>query len=117
MPRATVPKHGPGCRPLAGTRSIRFPGEPQYVCTARCPRRDALAREYDTACVGAASRFGPVVVIRVERPTPEAAAAAAAGVEPGCQPGYGRLQGVLVPEIAGRPPVPASPGDEHARRD
>jgi hypothetical protein len=62
MPRVTVPKHGPGCRPLAGTRS------PLVLVTLKDEGADGHGR------------FGPVVVIRVERPTPEVAASAAAGV-------------------------------------
>lgn len=88
---ASIPAHGPGCRPLPGTSSARFHGEPRYVCTANCPRRSALAREYDAARSGAqplvlvafkdeGERVGPVVLIRIERPSREAADAAAAGV-------------------------------------
>jgi hypothetical protein len=40
-----LPAHGPGCRPLTGLRSARFPDEPRYICAANCPRRQALARE------------------------------------------------------------------------
>ncbi len=40
-----LPAHGPGCRPLTGLRSGRFPDEPRYICAASCPRRQALARE------------------------------------------------------------------------
>jgi hypothetical protein len=88
---ASIPAHGPGCRPLPGTISARFHGEPRYVCTANCPRRNALAREYDAARPAAqplvlvafkdeGARVGSVVVIRIERPSPEVADAAAAGV-------------------------------------
>lgn len=45
----SIPAQGPGCRPLAGASSARFQSEPRYVCTANCPRRNALAREYDAA--------------------------------------------------------------------
>lgn len=37
-----VPDHGPGCQPIEGTHSRRFPGEPQYVCVTGCPRRRYL---------------------------------------------------------------------------
>jgi hypothetical protein len=49
-----LPDHGPGCRPLSGLCSARFPDEPRYVCTPNCPRRNALAREYDAAARSAA---------------------------------------------------------------
>jgi hypothetical protein len=42
-----LPGHGPGCRPLTGLRSARFPEERRYICTPNCPRREALAREAD----------------------------------------------------------------------
>lgn len=88
---ATFPAHGPGCRPLAGTSSARFQSEPRYVCTANCPRRNALAREYDAARLAPqplvlvtfkdeGARVGPVVLIRIERPSRGIADAAAAGV-------------------------------------
>jgi hypothetical protein len=89
---ALIPAHGPGCRPLPGTSSARFHGEPKYVCTANCPRRGALAREYDSAHSDGAQplvavafkdegeRVGPVVLIRIEHPSREATDAAAAGV-------------------------------------
>jgi len=88
---ASIPAHGPGCRPLAGTSSARFPDEPRYVCTPNCPRRQALAREYDATHAmrqplvlvtfkDEGQREGPVVVIRIERPSHEVADAAAAGV-------------------------------------
>jgi hypothetical protein len=38
-----LPPHGPGCKPVAGLRSSRFPDEPRYVCAANCPRKRALA--------------------------------------------------------------------------
>lgn len=38
-----LPAHGPGCKPLDGLTSTRFPGEPRYVCAANCPRKRALA--------------------------------------------------------------------------
>lgn len=85
---ASIPVHGPGCRPLAGTSSARFHGEPRYLCTANCPRRIALAREYDAARPAAqplvlvafkdeGERVGPVVLIGIERPSREVADAAA----------------------------------------
>jgi hypothetical protein len=37
-----LPDHGPGCKPIAGSHSRRFPGEPRYICTARCPRQRAM---------------------------------------------------------------------------
>jgi hypothetical protein len=40
-----LPAHGPGCLPLTGLRSARFPHEPRYICAANCPRRQALAPE------------------------------------------------------------------------
>ena len=87
---ASIPAHGPGCRPLPGT-SARFRGESRYICTANCPRRNALAREYDAAHLAAqplvlvafkdeGERVGPVVLIRIERPSREVADAATAGV-------------------------------------
>jgi hypothetical protein len=42
--RRELPPHGPGCKPLAGLKSSRFPGEPRYVCAANCPRKRALAQ-------------------------------------------------------------------------
>jgi len=39
-----LPPHGPGCKPLAGLKSSRFPGDLRYVCAANCPRRRALAQ-------------------------------------------------------------------------
>jgi len=88
---ASIPAHGPGCQLLPGTRSARFRGEPRYVCTPNCPRRNALAHEYDAAHPAAqplvlvafkdeGERVGPVVLIRIELPSPEVADAAGAGV-------------------------------------
>jgi hypothetical protein len=45
LPHAVLPAHGPGCQPLTGLRSARFPDEPRYICSANCPRRNALAHE------------------------------------------------------------------------
>jgi hypothetical protein len=55
-----LPDHGPGCRPLSGLCSARFPDEPRYVCTPNCPRRNALAREHDAAARSAAQ---PLVLV------------------------------------------------------
>lgn len=46
--RAQIPGHGPGCKPIEGSKSPRFPGEPQYVCATNCPRRRALSAEMET---------------------------------------------------------------------
>lgn len=87
-----LPDHGPGCRPLSGLRSARFPDESRYLCTPNCPRRNALAREHDGAACSArqplvlvafkdeGQREGQVVLIRIERPSREVGDAAAAGV-------------------------------------
>jgi hypothetical protein len=39
-----LPAQGPGCRPLTGLRSARFPEEPA-TSAPELPRREALARE------------------------------------------------------------------------
>jgi hypothetical protein len=55
-PHHELPAHGPGCRPLAGLKSTRFPNEPRYICAANCPRKRALAQVDSAADTAAASK-------------------------------------------------------------